>query len=482
MADLRSSRFCLRFACAAIALFVAYEMSTPAVAQGRSHYIVTFRAGTNPGGRASAVANAGGSLRFNYNGVNAAAVAVPNDNALAALAKDPSVIGVVPDRLVFAIQDLGANTRGNGKPSGGGGGSAQVVPLGIARVGIPTSASNGDGIGVAVVDTGIDLAHADLGAPVNAFSAFGGSCADDEGHGTHVAGIVAARDNTIAVVVVAPKAQLFCVKVLDGSGSGADETVMAGLDWGLANHELVQTKIKVVNMSLGRPGSVDDNSSLHDLVKLLEAAGVAVVVSAGNDAAAEISQMIPAGYDEVIAVASATAAAGSNQCRWLASPIAADTASFFTTAGPNVVVTAPGEDSENVSRACLVSSTGILSTRLGGGTTRMSGTSMAAPHVAGVLARHYQANPLYTVSDVRQFLMLDAARKGIAPLDSPTSGYSFDGMRKASCGALTRSHRNQCRWLNFCRTLTRRPFAGPASGRAGSNSSIGLPSGSSICI
>jgi subtilisin len=305
-----------------------------------------------------------------------------------------------------------------------------VVPAGVARVGVPTSTSNGDGVGVAIVDTGIDLVHADLGSPVDAFSAFGGSCADDEGHGTHVAGTVAARDNSIDVIGVAPSAQLFCVKVLDSSGSGTDSTVMAGLDWVLANHALVLPNIKVINMSLGRPGSVDDNSSFHDLIKALEAAGVAVVVAAGNDASMEISQSIPAAYPEVIAVASATASAGSNQCRWLASPISADTASFFTTDGANVVVSAPGEDAENVSRSCLISSTGILSTRRGGGTTRMSGTSMATPHVAGVVARHYQANPGYTVLDVRQILRIDAARQGVAPFDSPTSSYSFDGVRE----------------------------------------------------
>ena len=427
-----SSRPFLRIASAlAVGLFVAHHMSTPAVAQGRSHYIVTFRAGTDRSTRARVVANHGAEVRFNFSGINAAAVAVPNDNALAALAKDPSVIAVVPDRLVSAYQDVGANAKASGKPGGGGGGgAAQVVPAGVARVGVPTSISNGDGVGVAIVDTGIDLTHADLGSPVDAFSAFGGSCADDEGHGTHVAGTVAARDNTIDVIGVAPNAQLFCVKVLDSSGSGTDATVMAGLDWVLANHALVQPNIKVINMSLGRPGSVDDNSSFHDLIKALEAAGVAVVVAAGNDASMEISQSIPAAYPEVIAVASATASAGSNQCRWLASPISADTASFFTTDGANVVVSAPGEDAENVSRSCLISSTGILSTRRGGGTTRMSGTSMATPHVAGVVARHYQANPGYTVVDVRQILRSDAARQGVAPFDSPTSSYSFDGVRE----------------------------------------------------
>ena len=431
MSENASSRSWIRratgVASAAALLFVGHQTSTSLRAQGRSNYIVTFRAGTTITGRARAVMNAGGALRFNYRGVNAASVSVPNENALAALQSDPSVLVVVPDRPVFASQNVHANAKG--KP-GGGGGSSQVLPAGVARVGAPTSTSNGDGVGVAIVDTGIDLTHADLGSPVDAFSAFGGSCADDEGHGTHVSGIVAARDNTVDVVGVAPKATLYCVKVLDSTGSGSDETVMAGLDWVLSNHALVAPPIRVVNMSLGRPGSVDDNPSFHDLIKSLEAAGVAVVVAAGNDATAEISQMVPAAYAEVIAVASTTATAGSNQCHFLSSAIGADTASFFTTDGSGVVVSGPGEDAENVSRGCLISSTGILSTRMGGGTTRMSGTSMAAPHVSGVVARHFQANDGYTVADVRQFLMLDAARKGIAPLDSPTTNYSFDGLRE----------------------------------------------------
>ena len=414
----------------AVGLFVAHHMSANVVAQGPSRYIVTFRPGTDRGNRARTVANHRAALRFNYSGVDAAAVVVPNDNALAALMNDPSVTSVVPDRLVSAYQDVGGNAKGSGKPGGGGGAAAQVVPAGVARVGVPTSLSNGEGIGVAIVDTGIDLGHPDLGSPVDAFSAFGGSCTDDEGHGTHVAGTVAARDNSIDVIGVAPRARLYCVKVLDSTGSGSDAEVMAGLDWVLVNHALVQPNIRVINMSLGRPGSVDDNPSFHELIKSLEGAGVAVVVAAGNDAAADISQKIPAAYSEVIAVASTTASTGSNQCRWLSAPIAADTASYFTTDGANVVVSAPGEDAENVSRACLISSTGILSTRRGGGTTRMSGTSMASPHVAGIVARHFQANPAFTLSDVRQFVALDAARRSVAPFDSPTTTYTFDGIRE----------------------------------------------------
>ncbi len=91
---------------------------------------------------------------------------------------------------------------------------------------------------------------------MSGFSAFGASCQDCQGHGTHV-GSVAARDNGADVLGIAPAAQLYCVKVLDNSGSGSDATVMAGLDWVLNNHNSV-VPIKVINMSNGWPGTVND--------------------------------------------------------------------------------------------------------------------------------------------------------------------------------------------------------------------------------
>jgi subtilisin len=300
-------------------------------------------------------------------------------------------------------------------------------------VGVATANSNGAGVAVAILDTGVDLAHADLSGTFDAFNAFGGSCLDDEGHGTHVAGTVAAQQNGIGVVGVAPNARVVCVKVLDNTGGGSDATVMAGLDWVLTNHASVQPPIRVVNMSLGRPGAIDDNPALRQMIADLHDAGITVVAAAGNDSSSEVSQQIPAAYaadGTLIAVASTTATAGSNQCRFLGAPIAADTASYFTTDGPEVTVSAPGEDAEDVNKACFIKSIGILSTRLGGGTTRMSGTSMASPHVAGIVARYYQQNPAYTPLDVRQFLTLDADRGLVAPLDSPSGGYTFDGTRE----------------------------------------------------
>jgi subtilisin len=408
----------------AAVLLLMLGTSGVALAQVSENYIVQFREGTSAADRAEVLRGAGAALGVNFGRVNAAAIRVPNANALTALVNHPFVRAVVPNRPVFAYQN------GKGKPGGGGGGTTmQVVPAGVARVGRPTSGSNGLGVGVAVVDTGVDLVHPDLAGTVDAFNAFGAqSCQDDEGHGTHVAGIIGARDNTVDVIGVAPQATIYCVKVLDSAGSGSDANVMSGLQWVLDHHTSVVPAIKVVNMSLGRPGAVDDNPAMHDLIKALEGAGLTVVVAAGNDATVDVSSQIPAAYPEVIAVASTTASTGTNQCRLLSAPLAADTASYFTTDGTGVIVSAPGEEQENVSRGCFISSVGILSTRLGGGTTRMSGTSMASPHVAGVAARYYQAG--FQASDIRQFLRLDADRVGTAPLDSPGSQYTFDGERE----------------------------------------------------
>jgi subtilisin family serine protease len=399
-------------------------------------YIVEIRAGVNP----QAVAPAHGvAPDFVYqNVVNGFAGHVPAGR-LAALAADPRVLRIVPDRSVSAI----------GKPVKGGGGGGQFVPEGVKRVGAaPGSlAYNGTGVGVAVVDTGVDYNHTDLQPlGVQSFSAFGGTAQDDNGHGTHVAGTIAARNNSTDVVGVAPAATIYGVKVLDGAGSGSESGVIAGLNWVAANAALVTPPIRVVNMSLGRQGTLNDNPTQRAAIQNLVANGIAVIVAAGNDSSLEVSQQVPATYPEVIAIASTTAKAGTNSYTGFSGVIGADTASYFTTDGAfnsstgiGVSISAPGETQENISRAGFLQSVGILSTGLGGGTTSMSGTSMACPHAAGVAALIWQKalvlGQTRTTEQIRSALRNGATNIGSAPLNSPTTGYTFDGVREGVLSA-----------------------------------------------
>jgi len=409
---------------------VAYAQVTGDIIKDR--YIVQLKPGV-PAARAGQ--NHGLAPLHVYGAaLNGYAAFIP-PGLLRRVAADPQVEAIIPDRVVTI----------NKKPSGGGGGggtTSQTIPEGVKRIGAAPGATGftGAGIGVAIVDTGIDLGHADLGTPFDAFSAFGGSAQDDHGHGTHVAGIVAALDNSQDVVGVAPGAQLYAVKVLDAQGSGSDSDIIAGLDWIAANANSVDPPIRVANLSLGRPGTLDDDPALHTAFANVVVSGVTVVVAAGNDCSTEVSQQVPATYPEVIAVASTTAKDGATAYKNIQAP--ADTASYFTTDGAfdsktgiGVTISAPGEDQENVLRGYRLSSVGILSLKLGGGTTRMAGTSMAAPHVTGVVALLEQkANGALSSEDVRDTLV-GGAQNPKAPLDGITTCYTFDGDREGVLSA-----------------------------------------------
>lgn len=427
MISVVGSRVVLRRCLALSAMILAGVFTNGVHAQGSQDYLVQFREGTSAAGRIAATREADAGLRIVYARLRAVSVRVPNAAALAALRRNPDVVAVVPNRPLSAYQ------RANGKPGGGSGQPQQIVPEGIKRVGAHTPFSDGSGVGVAILDTGIDLNHPDLAVSSQSVTAYGTSCQDDEGHGTHVSGTVAARNNDRDVVGVAPSAVLYCAKVLDFAGNGTDETLLTGLDWVLEHHASLTPPIKVVNMSLGRPRALEDSDPLNPMrvaLETLAGEGVLVVAAAGNSPSMDVANQIPASHPGVVSVASTTAVDGSNQCRLLSTPIRGDTASYFTADGPTVTVSAPGEDREDVSRGCLIRSIGILSTKLGGGTARMSGTSMASPHVAGIAARYFQLNPGATAADVRGWIAVDASLKGTVPFDSPTTSYTFDGHRE----------------------------------------------------
>lgn len=393
-------------------------------------YIVQVKPGVDP---TEVAASHGLQARHVYKHVLKGFAGEASAAQLGTLASDPRVMHVSVDRQVFAfIKPI--------KPTPSG----QTTPAGVTRIGASSiwGTYNGAGIGVAIVDTGLDFNHQDL--PVSTAWSFvspgftyTSSAQDDDGHGTHVGGIVAAIDNNKDVVGVAPGATLYAVKVLDQTGSGYDSDVISGLNAVVANAEAVTPAIRVVNMSLGRDASDDDSAMRQAIINLVNA-GVSVVVAAGNDASAEVSQMVPAGFPEVIAVASTTAKAGTTNTKRVAA-IPADTASYFTTDGKydpatgiGVAISAPGEEQENIQYP-RINSVGILSTKLGGGTTRMSGTSMASPHAAGAVALLLQKCDALGVvldpADVKARIMA-GDKEGIAPLNSPTTTYTYDGERE----------------------------------------------------
>jgi subtilisin family serine protease len=392
-----------------------------------SGYIITFKPGTAKGKIKNYGTDAGAKVKHNFDIVDAVAITTDSssdDKVKNKVKNDPDVLEMIQDRAVFA-QGGGAGT----------GGTSQTTPSGVTRLGVSTSTSNGTGVGVAILDTGIDLVNTDLAPAIQTYSAFGGSCQDDNGHGTHVAGLVAALNNTVGVVGIAPGAKPYCVKVLDSTGSGTDSNIIAGLNWVYSNWNLVSPNIRVVNMSLGRAGSISDNTAYRTAIQQLYNLGIVVVTAAGNDQTVDVTKRVPQAYPEVINVASTTALAGTTACKTQA-VIPADAASYFTTDGKfdpvtkiGVTISAPGEDQENITSACQAVTVGMLSTKLGGGTIRYSGSSISSPLVAGVVARMMQKG-VSGVENIRTQLRTTAQKIGTAPVDSRITGYTFDGERE----------------------------------------------------
>jgi subtilisin family serine protease len=263
------------------------------------------------------------------------------------------------DRIKYIEQDrvITLAPPSDRRPGGGGGGGTpppQVTPYGITRV---NGVSNYTGSNVAwIIDTGIDIDHPDLNVDAsrgfNTFSSGkdGSSLDDGNGHGTHVSGTIAAKNNSIGVIGVAPGATVIPVKVLNSRGSGSYSGVIAGVDFVAANG----SSGDVANMSLGGPVS----AALDNAVIAAAANGIKFALAAGNESDNADNH-------------SPARANGANIYTISAMNSSDNWASFSNYGNPPVDYCAPGVS--------------ILSTWKDGGYNTISGTSMAAPHAAGVL-------------------------------------------------------------------------------------------------
>lgn len=291
----------------------------------------------------------------------------------ASLASSPLVTLVEADRTFTATAEL---------------------PTGVDRTDVdrisdsPIGARASVDVDVAVIDTGSDADHRDLDV-VRVIDCYnnggllgGSSCVDrtgtnnsggddDNGHGTHVAGTVGALDNGLDVVGVAPGARVWSVKVLGGFlGSGSTSDIIAGIDYITGTGE-----VEVINMSLGGSGT---SSGMNQAIAGATEAGIVTVVAAGNDSA-NAGNYTPANAPDAITVSAITDLDG--QPGGVASGSCSggdDEFATYSNFGDVVDIAAPG--------SC------ITSTRLGGGTESLSGTSMASPHVAGAAALYIARN------------------------------------------------------------------------------------------
>jgi subtilisin len=332
------------------------------------------------------------------------------------LKADPDVLYVAPDVAVQAPPQPGPTEN---DPSIDVPSSpfifTQKAPNGVARVGASTNgttqtlANNGAGVNVAILDTGIQQNHPDLQPVQNGKNCQNASqpAEDDNGHGTHVAGTIAGRDNNFGVVGVAPSAGLIAVKVLDSWGNGSWASVICGIDWVTAN--AAAKSIKVANMSLGGAGSATvsnancsngNSDALHTAICKSVKAGITYVVAAGNNGDAA-SGFVPAAYSEVIAVSAWSDTNGKPDATgptFTCPSWGAQTDEKFATGtnwGAAVDITAPG--------------VGIRSTVKGSKYATWCGTSMAAPHVSGAAALVLNKWPALTPSQVKTTLRDNAS-------------------------------------------------------------------------
>jgi subtilisin len=305
------------------------------------------------------------------------------------------------DANVAAVEEDGLCTAQGDGPTGEVTPDAETIPAGVSQIGAPQAwdASRGKGIKVAILDTGIDALHPDLAPNVKGAVSFvpGEAPTDGNGHGTHAAGIIAAAENGVGIIGVAPAAWLYNVKVLDRNGSGQFSWIIAGIDWCISN------KMDIISIQFG---GFSVPAALESLCNAAWANGLLVIATAGVGGPGMGTVAAPAKFKNVIAVSAVDST---------------DVITPFSGRGPEVELCAPGIN--------------VLSTKPGGGYQSWSGTAGACAHVSGAAAVAWGSHRFATNVEIWNLLAGTARPLGNPGWD-PLYGY---GRVQADDAALTRS-------------------------------------------
>ena len=357
-----------------ITSFIPSTLATSNQLNEKQRVIIGFKDQSN----SEIIQGLGGEIIHEFNNIKAIVASLP-PQAIDNLRRNPNIVYIEQDAEVKATAD--------------------ILPWGVDRIddGVGNvqvhSYNKGNGINIAVIDTGIDYNHPDLPRVVGGYDFANGDNdpMDDNGHGTHVAGTIAAVYNSEGVIGVAPEANLFALKVLDETGGGWVTDIIAAIDWVIDYNAESLDDVSIISMSLGSNSHVSDLQTICDLAY---SKGILLVAAAGNDylrrGRFEYNTVdYPARYSSVIAVG----ATDEN-----------DKKASFSSTGEAVELAAPGVN--------------IVSTFLGGGLATGSGTSMACPHVSGAAALVWAGEPTLSVAEVRQRLIDTADDLGAVGLDN----------------------------------------------------------------
>ena len=324
----------------------------------------------------SELKNTGTELLYVYDYVvNGFAIKISNNKVLEQLKNNPLVAYLGQDRKISTF--INSHTEN------------QIIPQSIDRVdddiNLENINSNVVDADIAILDTGIDLDHSDLNVfHEKSFIPEATNADDDHGHGTHLAGIAAAKDNSFGIVGIAPGARLWAIKILESSGMGEISTLIKGLDY--INQNSNQVDVAVLSL-----GCECESGALDIAISNSIKAGITIVVAAGNEGK-NARTFTPANNPEVITVSAIADSDGKCGGKGPSTPYGADdTLASFSNFGDVVDIAAPGVE--------------IYSTFKSNSYTKLTGTSMAAPHVAGAAALYISLHPEASPKDVKNYLM-----------------------------------------------------------------------------